>query len=379
MQRGRAWAVWTAVFVAGTAAADTIEFVRNGQEACVEGNVLGVFTDKIWFEGRDTQHFILEKSALLQWDKSRAKLPLYSSAQLRAHLRRELGAGFYIHKTPNYMIVYNCTSEYAEQAGELLERTRKVFVSYFRNKGGFRFVSPRQPLIAIIYHTRDQFAEAIRAEIPGMSWNSGLYSHHTNRIYMYERDSSVRAPLGQGAGARTTSSAAGSTPGTKYIDVVIHEGIHQLAYNTGFHKRYAFNPVWFVEGMAMYFQYQMRPSAEEQSTATSLDHYRMRLFGNEFAQLEKGFLADLVVNDEPFRDRARSAKAYARAWALTYYLMRSKTRSYASYVRLLNNRPQRPYPADERLADFRKAFGKSPDGLEMDFRRYMAPIVTATR
>ena len=35
---------------------------------------------------------------------------------------------------------------------------------------------------------------------------------------------------------------------------VIHEATHQIAFNCGLHTRYADNPLWLTEGMALYFE-----------------------------------------------------------------------------------------------------------------------------
>ena len=35
---------------------------------------------------------------------------------------------------------------------------------------------------------------------------------------------------------------------------IVHEATHQIAFNSGLHVRFADNPLWLTEGMAMYFE-----------------------------------------------------------------------------------------------------------------------------
>src|SRR5262245_63767441 len=38
------------------------------------------------------------------------------------------------------------------------------------------------------------------------------------------------------------------------LSTTIHEATHQIAFNSGCHRRFADNPVWLAEGLAMYFE-----------------------------------------------------------------------------------------------------------------------------
>src|SRR4029078_11637531 len=59
-------------------------------------------------------------------------------------------------------------------------------------------------------------------------------------------------------GARTAAPRINgilSQPGAeRTVATIIHEATHQLAYNSGLEARFADNPFWVSEGIALYFE-----------------------------------------------------------------------------------------------------------------------------
>ncbi len=66
----------------------------------------------------------------------------------------------------------------------------------------------------------------------------GYYFPKTNRCVLFE--------VGGGGTASTDWSETERT--------IVHEAVHQLAFNTGVHERLADNPQWIVEGLATMFE-----------------------------------------------------------------------------------------------------------------------------
>ena len=91
-------------------------------------------------------------------------------------------------------------------------------------------------------------------------------------------------------------------------------------------------------------------------------------------RLPKGYLDALVTRDQLFLDPSTNKDAYAAAWALTYFLMRTKQTSYIRYVRANQAHGLESFGSKERLEDFRQAFGTTPSGLETEFRRYISSL-----
>mgnify|MGYP003342846077 FL=1 len=66
---------------------------------------------------------------------------------------------------------------------------------------------------------------------------------------------------------------------------------------------------------------------------------------------------------------------YARAWALTYFLLQTRREAFVDYLRSLAEKP--PLSADSpesRWQDFLDAFGSTPEELEEPLLKYMARL-----
>lgn len=365
------------------APADTIWFrdSKTGEVREVVGNVIGEDqSGTVLLEGLDTQHYYIEKDDRKQWEKNPQPEKLFSKQQLRAHLIKELGGRFHIETRMNYVLAYSCSPKFAEQAGQLLELVHDHFVNFFRNKGGFRFEPLRQPLVAVIYKDRQEYLTNI-AKLAGDSlhWSGGVYVQSTNRFYTYEQTLDVPANREEQVNVDAARlSAAQSAVRERNVQMIVHEGVHQLAYNLGFHKRFSYNPKWLAEGMAMYFESGDPDSSMGWNGAGRINEFQLQSFAKAYPRLREGFLHALVVDDDAFMNASTNGEAYAAAWAVNYYLLRSKTRGYVRYLRLIADRPIKPYTADERVEDFRKAFGKTPASIELDFRRFMAPLLSTS-
>ncbi len=157
---------------------------------------------------------------------------------------------------------------------------------------------------------------------------------------------------------------------------MIHEATHQVAFNTGLHSRMGVNPKWIVEGLATVFESPgIRESASNRGEAfgrTNKERYVW--FGNYAKSRRKPkSLAAFVSSDKLFETSALDA--YAEAWALSFYLVETRSTKYAKYLKTIATRdPLKEYPEAERLADFKKAFGNDLDMLEADFLRFISRL-----
>ena len=85
-------------------------------------------------------------------------------------------------------------------------------------------------------------------------------------------------------------------------ETIIHEATHQTAYNVGVHARFAEQPRWVVEGLAMMFEAPGVWSAASLHTqADRINRYRLDYFrdGAARARRQTGS-AQLVASDQPF-------------------------------------------------------------------------------
>lgn len=370
--------------IAAKAHADVVTFLHvTGQTLTVEGNVLAEDRDgTILLEGRDSQHFVVRRQDRTRWDRGAERLPPWNAAQLRDRLAKEFGPAYKTRSTVNYVLCSSASSEFTIEAGKLFERALNVFITYFKTKGGFTVAKPSQPMVAIICSSRDEYLR-ITAPIFGeiAAQSDGLYSPQTNRLYLFNAfggptEGRLRALAQQN---RKDAEHASLLLKERNISVVIHEGIHQIAYNTGFHSRTSVQPIWLVEGMAMFFE---SPDLDRRGgwagvgtvNRERLEHYQKLSSSRSIIPL-----GAIVVDDVALRGR-NAVDGYAQAWALTHFLNKAKTQQYMRYLKIVNDRPPlENYSAEDRLRDFRTAFGKSPDELDVDMRRFLARLSVPER
>ena len=63
--------------------------------------------------------------------------------------------------------------------------------------------------------------------------------------------------------------------------------------------------------------------------------------------------------------------AYSQAWALSYFLIETRPAKYVKYLKRIAQRdPLKSYPPEERLSDFKSAFGDDLEKLETSMLRY---------
>ena len=154
---------------------------------------------------------------------------------------------------------------------------------------------------------------------------------------------------------------------------MVHEAVHQLAFNTGLQVRLADNPVWFSEGLALYFE----PLSPRSSTLwtkpgiVNARHHPEFVRCSEVGRAKLPF-GELTQVDKPFLDSSTVATAYAESWALTFFLFRQEKNGMRKFLtNLASRKPLQKVTAEQRVQEFTAAFGKSPDELEPDAISYV--------
>ena len=155
------------------------------------------------------------------------------------------------------------------------------------------------------------------------------------------------------------------------MGAVYEEFLREMA---GCHRRYADNPVWLAEGLAMYFE---TPDLEGNkivwNSVGSLNRPRIDKF-TAFRKKDRrpDSLKTLVATDDRFHNDASAADAYAESYALTYFLVHQRMPQFLKYVKMMSSKPalERDTP-DERIAEFQQAFGQNLQLLETSFLRFV--------
>ena len=323
------------------------------------GKLMADTPDRVWLMDRDGYLNIVPLDDVRKHRLVSRQFRKYSAAELRDRLRREFSPRLEVVASQHYLV---CASKNrSRQYADLFEKVYRTFYSYFAVRG-FRLTEPAFPLVAIVLPDQRQFAaysrhDGVRAS-PGLL---GYYLRTSNRVALFQKSA--------GASARIS---AGLT------DTIVHEGTHQVAFNTGLHNRIGANPKWVVEGLATVFESPgIRNRSQSRSVGSRVNASRFKRFQHFAAKRHrKGSLTKLVSSDAAFRSNVLDA--YAQSWALSFYLIETRPRQYAQFLKTIAERdPTKPYSSAERLADFKKVFGSNLKMFEVAFLRYITRLSTS--
>jgi hypothetical protein len=188
----------------------------------------------------------------------------------------------------------------------------------------------------------------------------GYYFPKSNRCVLFEVGGGTSAP-----------------DWTETERTIVHEAVHQLAYNTGVHERLADNAQWIVEGLATMFEERgvFDPRAASRSLESRVNAQQLvrlkKLLGDP-ATFE-GQLTDLIGSNEMFRRDAPTA--YALSWGLTYYLAERMPNQYGAYTQRMARLPKlQQYEAPERQRDFQRAFESDASLLSIQMQRFFSSL-----
>jgi len=286
--------------------------------------------------------------------------------ELTASLKAEFGKDFEVVTTPHYLICTNAGQGYGEWCGQLFERLHVGFLQFWTERiPGLE--APDRPLVAIAFASQKEYQAFQLADAGGQVGEAqGYYSARTNRMVLF--DLPREEARGRALNIKEIQKLALRNPAA--IATVIHEAVHQLSFNIGLQTRYADNPIWFSEGLAMYFE---TPDLETRTgwrtigklNSSRLDQYRA------VAKTRPREIRSLISTDDRFRDPQTAIDAYAEAWALHYFLLKTQKDKYNSYLKMLGAKPPlRWNTPEQRIADFETAFGPLAD-VEREQLRFM--------
>lgn len=294
------------------------------------------------------------------------------TVELRNQLSREFGRDFELGSTRHYLVVAP-----AGRAGEyanLFEQHYSTLQSYFKLRG-FSLQEPEFPLIAIVFATQKQFTEYAQGEgAQAMSNMQGYYSPRTNRVALFESrggSASVSWRLPWEPPRAGWPRELGAIQ-TDQRDTVIHEATHQVAYNIGLHSRTGETPRWVVEGMATAFEPEgMRSTLAGSLPKQRINRERFLVFQNyvQSGRRPAKSLRSFLETDSLYQSAVLDF--YAQSWALTFFLIETRPRNYAAYLKRIAARdPLADYPAKARLEDFQQTIHPNLDWLDAQFVRY---------
>ncbi len=298
-----------------------------------------------WFLERDGRLDSLEIAGVKDF-RVIGKFRPFTAIELREKLSRELGSQFRVTATGQYVVAG--PPESVERLAPLFEGLYRECLTTFSSRG-VKVQPPSTPLIALILSDRSRFEEYCRSEnVTPQSGLRGFYLPTSNRVALYD------------------TGKQSALDGT-----ILHEATHQVAFNIGIHSRLAVTPKWVVEGLATAFEreaFRLNDRRSRVEARVNPERYAWFQRLRKERDLSRS-LGAFLQSDKIFE--TATLDAYSQAWALTFFLMETRSTEYATYLRLLAQRdPLADYSAGERQQDFEKVFGRDLLLLETHFLRF---------
>ncbi|MFM9964475.1 MAG: DUF1570 domain-containing protein [Planctomycetaceae bacterium] len=325
-------------------------------------------------EGRDGRLWNVTPKQLQQHETTDELFQPLKSEELGQQLSREVAAlGI---KTPtqvvitkHYVICSTAGQKYGEWCGSVSERLHDAFLAYWKT-AGLELHEPEFPLPVIVLKDHAQFTDfAAKHDRPDAAQSPGYFSEPTNRIILFDLTAGPNSPPAQTAADIQRKIA------TSPFNVVtmIHEATHQLAFNSGLQTRYADNPRWLTEGLAMFFEVPDLDSRSGWKTIGKVNAPRRKDFRETSRSPREAIsLAELIRADDVFLQPDKARAAYAESWALTYFLLKTRRDDVVSYLKTIQRKPRLIADSPEdRVREFEKEFGETGT-LEREWKKWMA-------
>ena len=329
---------------------ETIKFREADKERTASGKILVEAQDGgVMLQADDGQIFTLQPENIIERKTDDRPYTPIDADQMQTRLQDELGPGFEVYRTQHYVIFFNSTEAYAKQVGALFEQLYRSFFIFWKNQR-WELPEPEFPLVAVVLRDHDSFLSYATKDI-GETAKSviGYYHLGSNRMITFNVPDWERN-----------------------VATIIHEATHQLAYNCGMQRRFADNPMWVSEGLAMFFEAPDRRNPRAWRAVGSVNQVNLRRWIQYYPRRTNDSLVTLLSDDMRYRSAGEATAAYAEGWALTYFLIKTKRKEYVKYLRMLS---EGKYLAEktkrQRIDDFEECFDMTLEQTNRAFLSYM--------
>ena len=345
-------------------AVDIVTYQHGDQEATLKGTLVATPSlDTLVLMTADSHYHPIDKQSVLQHTSDTSPFKYDDKDVLSRRLQQEFGSQFHVQSSAHYLICSSAPAVHTNRCTAALERLFKGFFAFWKNRGLPLSHSPNQLVVVLhadaeIYqqHGRDELGDAVSSV-------HGYYSQKTNRVNLLATDVAQRNGISGGANGFLAA---------RVMATVIHEATHQLSYNSGLQTRLAPHPLWFSEGLAVFFE---PPNLKTQTGYQPIGSISPLHLGTYRAASRVGKimkLEELVSHDRAFRESATIRMAYAQSWALTYFLVRTRREEFLTYLQIQGAKQSlSAYSPEGRLRDFETAFDGTMRELQREFQRYM--------
>jgi hypothetical protein len=373
-----ALATWlVATFVHQAWAVDRLKINDAGVERKLAGKILVEAQDGgVLLLATDGELWPIEGEDVVERDKDDKPFTPLGQADLDAQLLSKLPAEFRVHHTAHYTICYNTSFAYAKWVGGLYERLYGAFFTFWTKKG-IKLHDPELPLVVLVFdgaesynlHARRELGEEVESII-------GYYSLRTNHVTTFDLTGVEGAANGQRASTAERIQQVLSQPSAeRNVATIVHEATHQLAYNTGLQTRYAAIPFWVSEGLAVYFESPDLKSTKGWRSIGGVNRFNLMQFHRYLQRRPRDSLTTILTSDDRLRSPDTATAAYAEAWALNYFMFKTRGAKYVEYLKRLSEYPAlEEQTPEERLAEFKRFFGDDLEKFDADFIKVMQKV-----
>ncbi len=332
------------------------------------------------------------------WQK--VKQPLPEKPGQREHIIEVVGSGMEFITSDHYLLAHDPPGkERAQIRLELMEQVYESFYLWFYLKGR-ELDFPDQKLMVTLYGDYDNYMLMVNRTDPELRMAAGFWSSFHNVAVYYAQDTTefrkeLRKLLREQE-KEIEEAKRQRAPGTgelirrhnslkllldiifegDEIEVVTHEGCHQLAGNSGLLPPQVSTPIWVHEGLAAFFE---TPGDAAWAGIGAVNERRIETY-RALKKLKDICTLEFITSDRIFTRAATVAAkdaAYGPSWALTHFLMNKKFDKFMEYYDALSRLPaDMPLPEELLLKVFKEVFGKDLSKLEQEWHFYMSGLKT---
>jgi hypothetical protein len=375
-----------AIFLGWTVAAwgmDQVVLRHEGREITLSGRLLITAEDGgLLLLARDGLIWPILPEDLIKHTSDAEPFAPFTREEMAKRLLAVLPKNFEVlpvNQYKHYLIFYDTSRTYAHWCGSLFERLYMAFTNFWSQKPrDFELTKPEFPLVAVIFADKQAYLKFTRADL-GDAGESivGYFNLATNRMTMYDLTgaaSASRPSVHISTGAQINQILA-RPEALQTVSTIVHEATHQIAFNCGLHTRLSDCPVWFSEGIAVFFETpDLNGAKGGWNGIGAVNRVHLEQFQKYLSRRPADSLSTLITTDKRLHDLKQTSDAYAEAWALTNFLIKQHPKEYIAYLRMLSKK--KPLLSDSpqtRLDEFQRAFGDIKK-LDTEFLRYMGRV-----
>ncbi|MGA2618487.1 MAG: DUF1570 domain-containing protein [Thermoguttaceae bacterium] len=372
------WMGLVLLAAAGGNAARAMDYVtlrRGGETLRVEGRLVLTAQDGgILLLARDGVLWNIEPAEQVRHTSDELPFHAYPAQELSKRVLGGLPPGFEAYQTTHYLVLHQTSRAYAQWCGALFERLYGAFHNAWSHRG-VELVEPEFPLVAIIFADKQSYVKFSARDLGDAAETIiGYFNLATNRMIMYDLTGAAGGRSARGSSTAQINQILADPEAGRAVSTIVHEATHQIAFNCGLHARYSDCPLWFSEGIAMYFETPDLHSAKGWAGVGVVNRARRAQFQSYLARRGPDSLKTLITADTRFRDPKQGLDAYSEAWTLTYFLLRQHLKEYVDYLKMLSKKgPLLRDGPQRRLEEFEHYFGPWQK-VDADLLRFMARL-----